>query len=299
MKPKIDILIPTFNRPEALAVTLTSLVGQTYCGFRLVISDQTDGWDIAESGEVKAVLRVLRSHGNPVEVHKHLPRRGMAEQRQFLLDQVEADYALFLDDDLILEPFVVKQMLTAIQEERCGFVGSAVIGLSFIDDVRPHEQRIEFWESPVQPEEIVPGSRSWQRYMLHNAANLYHVQQRLKLTPERTRKYRVAWVGGCVMYDAVKLRQAGGFNFWRDLPMRHSGEDVLAQLGVMRAFGGCGLIPSGVYHQELPTTVPDRQVNAPEVLSIDPSSGRNRRLRYIGGSAAGVNAHRQPGNSGD
>ena len=148
MKPRVDILIPTFNRPGALAVTLTSLVGQTYREFRLVISDQTDGWDIAESGEVKAVLRVLRSHGHPVEVHKHLPRRGMAEQRQFLLDQVKADFALFLDDDLILEPFVVEQMLTAIQEERCGFVGSAVIGLSFIDDVRPQEQRIEFWEWP-------------------------------------------------------------------------------------------------------------------------------------------------------
>ena len=95
MKPRVDILIPTFNRPGALAVTLTSLVGQTYREFRLVISDQTDGWDIAESGEVKAVLRVLRSHGHPVEVHKHLPRRGMAEQRQFLLDQVKADLRFF------------------------------------------------------------------------------------------------------------------------------------------------------------------------------------------------------------
>ena len=82
----------------------------------------------------------------------------------------------------------------------------------------------------------------WQRYKLHNAANLYHVQQRLMLSPERTRKYKVAWVGGCVMYDTVKLRQTGGFNFWQDLPIRHSGEDVLAQLRLMSAFGGCGLI---------------------------------------------------------
>jgi glycosyltransferase involved in cell wall biosynthesis len=299
MKPRVDILIPTFNRPGALAVTLTSLVGQTYRGFRVVISDQTDGWEIAEAGEVKAALRVLQSHGHPIDVHRHLPRRGMAEQRQFLLDQVEASYALFLDDDLILEPFVVEQMLTAIQEERCGFVGSAVIGLSFIDDVRPHEQRIEFWEGRVQPEEILPGSRLWQRYKLHNAANLYHVQQRLKLSPDRTRKYRVAWVGGCVLYNANKLRQVGGFNFWQDLPIRHSGEDVLAQLRVMRTHGGCGLIPSGVYHQELPTTVPDRQVNAPEVLSLHPSSGRMWRIRNIGRPSAAKNTHRQPGNSGD
>jgi hypothetical protein len=36
----------------------------------------------------------------------------------------------------------------------------------------------------------------------------------------------------------------------------------------MKKYGGCGIIPSGVYHQELETTVPDRTVNAPECLEI-------------------------------
>lgn len=70
------------------------------------------------------------------------------------------------------------------------------------------------------------------------------------------------------MYDTEKLRAVGGFSFWKDLPVNHSGEDVLAQLRVMKRYGGCGVIPSGVYHQELETTVPDRRVNAPEYLKI-------------------------------
>jgi hypothetical protein len=70
------------------------------------------------------------------------------------------------------------------------------------------------------------------------------------------------------MYDAAKLRAAGGYSFWRELPVEHSGEDVLAELRVMARDGGCGLIPSGVYHQELPTTVVDRRVDAPKVLSL-------------------------------
>ncbi len=41
---------------------------------------------------------------------------------------------------------------------------------------------------------------------------------------------------------------------------------MLVQIRLMERFGGCGLIPSGVYHQELLTTLPDRSVNAPEVL---------------------------------
>ena len=44
--------------------------------------------------------------------------------------------------DLILEPEVIARMVRAIQEERCGFVGCAPIGLSFVGDVRPHEQAI-------------------------------------------------------------------------------------------------------------------------------------------------------------
>ncbi|GIV97748.1 MAG: hypothetical protein KatS3mg057_2405 [Herpetosiphonaceae bacterium] len=266
MTAALDVLIPTYRRPAALAVTLTSLCAQTFRNFRVVISDQTEDNQVAEAEEVKAAIRVLRVHGHAVEFHKHLPRRGMAEQRQFLLDQVMAPYALFIDDDLILEPYVVGTMFAAIREEGCGFVGCAVIGLSYIDDVRPHEQAIEFWEGPVQPEEVRPGMPQWERYRLHNAANLYHVQQRLRLTPDRPRKYRVAWVGACVLYDVAKLHSIGGYNFWHELPPEHSGEDVLVQIRLMARYGGCGLIPSGVYHQELPTTIADRRVDAPKVL---------------------------------
>ena len=124
-------------------------------------------------------------------------------------------------------------------------------------------------------------SPAWRRYALHNAANLYHVQEQRGLSawrggPRRRETYRVAWVGGCVMYDAQKLRDVGGFSFWEELPADHCGEDVLAQLRVMARYGGCGLMPSGVYHQELSTTLEDRRTNAPRVLSPQPRPPRRR-----------------------
>lgn len=266
----VDVLIPTFNRPAALAVTLTSLIAQTYKNFNIIISDQTEDYDAIDTGEVQAVIRVLRSHGHAVSTHKHFPRRGMAEHRQFLLDQVTAPYALFIDDDLILESYVLEQLITTIEQEHCGFVGSGLIGLSFIDDIRPHQQTIEFWEDGVEPETLHPGMPEWERWKLHNAANLYHLQQSFNLTPDQTRKYRVAWVGGCVLYNTEKLRSVGGFSFWQDLPENHCGEDVLVQQRVMAKYGGCGVLPSGAYHQELPTTLVDRTINAPVVLPIHP-----------------------------
>lgn len=192
----------------------------------------------------------------------------MAEQRQFLLDQATAPYILFIDDDLILEPFVIQQFVEMIEQENCGFVGSGLIGLSFAQDIRPHEQNIEFWDVPVQPEKLEPGMPEWERWKLHNAANLYHIQRSHNITQEQPRKYKVAWIGGCVMYNTEKLRDIGGFNFWKDLPENHCGEDVFVQQRVMAKYGGCGVLPSGAYHQELPTTVVDRTFNAPVVLAI-------------------------------
>lgn len=266
----VDVLIPTYQRVAGLAVTLSTLAFQRQRDFRVVVSDQSDSQDAIRSPEVRAVARLLELRGHEVVILSHLPRLGLAEQRQFLLEQSRAPYVLFLDDDVLLEEDVIERMERAIREERCGFVGCAVIGLSYLSDVRPSEQAIEFWSGPVVPELVEPGSPAWERYRLHNAANLYHVTELLRLAPGKQRKYRVAWVGGCVMYDAEALRRVGGFGFWRDLPAEHAGEDVLAQLRVMARFGGCGLIPSGVYHQELPTTVENRRVDAPRVLPVDP-----------------------------
>ncbi len=264
----IDILIPTYNRPAALAVALTSLCAQTFQDFRVVISDQTEDSNPLATGEVQAAIRILQAHGQQVETYKHLPRRGIAEQRQFLLDQATAPYVLYMDDDLILEPWLIDCLMRVMHQEGCGFVGSAVIGLSFLEDVRPHQQRVEFWDGPVKPERVRSQTPEWERYQLHNAANLYHVQQQLQITPENPRTYRVAWVGGCVLYDREKLLSVGGFNFWQDLPPNHCGEDVLTQLRVMATYGGCGMMPSGAYHQELPTTIHDRSMDAPQLLPL-------------------------------
>ncbi len=210
----------------------------------------------------------METKGHTVSILKNLPVRGMAQQRQFLLDQSTSKYSLFLDNDLILDSFVVRNMKRTLEKQSIGFVGCAVIGLSYKNDVRPHQQKIEFWEGQVQPETIVPNSSEWERYKVHNAANIYHIEQKFNATPDNPLPYKIAWVGGCVMYDTEKLREVGGFEFWKDLPDKHSGEDVLAQLRVMKKYGGCAIIPSGAYHQELETTVPDRKVNAPEYLEI-------------------------------
>lgn len=77
---EVDVLVPTFERPCALAVTLASLAGQTARPGRVVISDQS-GRPAYERPEPAAVCRVLEELDVRVERHHHVPRRGIAEQR--------------------------------------------------------------------------------------------------------------------------------------------------------------------------------------------------------------------------
>jgi GT2 family glycosyltransferase len=246
-------------------VTLAGLSAQTLPSFRVVVSDQSPHRESTSAPEVQTCVRLLRARGRQVELLQH-PRRGMAEQREFLLRQATAPYALFLDDDVLCEPNVLARLLRVMQQQRCGFVGAPLIGLSHLEDVRPHEQQVELWRGPVVPEPFGPDDERWQRHRLHNAANAWHVERRLQATDEVPVVYKVAWVGGCVLYDVAKLRDVGGFGFWRDLPRDHCGEDFLAQLRLRERYGGCGVLPSGAYHQQLETTVHDRRVDAPYVL---------------------------------
>lgn len=248
----VDILLPTCNRPAALAMTLCGIAAQTLEDFRLVVADQGDAC-AADASAIGTLRRLLELRGHPVEWHYRTERRGIAEQRAYLLERASAECVLYLDDDVFMEPWVLARLVDVLQGERCGFVGAFPAGLSFLQDVRPRQQRIEYWDGPVRPETVAPGSEQWERWHLHRAANLFHVSQ--GLAPGVVRRYKVAWIASCVLYDRDKLLRVGGFSFWPRLPRYHSGEEVLVQNLLLRRFGGCGIVPSGTYHAEAPSTV--------------------------------------------
>lgn len=248
----VDVLLPTCDREASLVMTLAGLAAQDERDFHLVISDQ-GRTPVREQPVVRSLLRVIEARGGTIEWHGR-ERRGIAEQRDFLLGRASAPFVLFLDDDVFMDRWVLGELLHTINEERCGFVGAFPSGLSFRDDVRPEQQRIEYWDGPVAPEVVEPDAPAWERWHLHRAANLWHIAQQLPPSGP-PRRYKVAWIACCILYDRQKLLEVGGFSFWERLPRFHSGEEVLVQNLLMRRWGGCGIVPSGTYHSELPSTV--------------------------------------------
>lgn len=272
---RLDVLIPTFRRPLGLAVTLAGLLGQTYRDFDITIADQTPEPEAyIDTPELRTVIDALRWHGHRVTLLTNRPARGMAHQRQFLLDHAGAPYVQYLDDDLLLEPQVIARMMSVIEAERCGFVGAPAAGLAWMGDERPHQQNLEPWDGRVRPEPITPETIPWDRHLVNNAANPLHLEARHLGAPAAREpgpgavvRYRVAWVGGNLLYDREKLLDVGGFSFWDRLPPNHAGEEVLVQFMLVRYHGGCGVLPSGTYHLGLETTVPDRRHNAASLFA--------------------------------
>jgi glycosyltransferase involved in cell wall biosynthesis len=262
----VEVLIPTFNREYALLMCLTSLYYQNYSNYRIIVADQNESIDVDENKAVVAVRRLLAHREVGTKVLKNLPRLGMSQQRQFLLEKSRSKYILFLDDDVWLEPFAIRNLVMGMLKMKCGYIGMGLIGLSYIDDIRPKELKIEFWKNKVKPEKILPKSRKWERHILHNAANVFHVAKKYNISILNPEFYKVAWVGGCVLYDREKLIHAGGFEFDSKIPIDHVGEDVMAQLRIMERDGGCGILPSGAYHMELPTTINNRDFDLPKKL---------------------------------
>lgn len=274
MAPVI-VLIPTADRRPSVAVVLVNLLEQAFTDFDVIVSDQSEDRSVSlDSIEIQTVVRALLYRGHRLALHYHPPRLGMTEQRQFLLDQSRPPFVHCLDDDVALDPFVVGNMARVPREEWRDFVGAAAVEMDFLEDVRPHQRRIELWAEPFAPETI-----SWDRHPVNDAASALHLQQRLVRDGVVLRS-KVAWVGGAsVLYERKKLLTVGGFSLWDRLPPEHAGKEVVVQFPLIRRFGGCGVLPGDTYHLGPSANVPVRTRNATEQFGelIDEGKGRAGR----------------------
>ena len=158
--PRVDVLIPTCGRKTGLAVVLACLLNQEYSDFDVIISGQSESQEAyLESREIRTLVSALRWRGHRVKLHRHLPRRGMAEHRNFLLEESSAPYVHFVDDDVVLESDVINRMYQVITSQNCGFVGCPATGLEYLGDYRPQQQGIELWQGDVHPEDFMRETR--------------------------------------------------------------------------------------------------------------------------------------------
>ncbi|MGH9729967.1 MAG: glycosyltransferase family 2 protein [Candidatus Acidiferrales bacterium] len=107
----VSVIIPTKNRPVDLARTIETLVVQTVAPLELIIVDQS-----AEKSFNQPVPFPLRWIHEPA-------LSGLSEARNAAFKQASGDIWLFLDDDVLLEPDFMEEILKPYDSNVTGVSG--------------------------------------------------------------------------------------------------------------------------------------------------------------------------------
>lgn len=108
----ISAIVPTIGRAASLRALLESLAAQTTRVDEVVIADASN------DSETAAVISDPKWQAAGLDL-KHVPvfPANAVRQRMAAIDTARGEYLLMLDDDVVLEPDCVEQMLALLQED--------------------------------------------------------------------------------------------------------------------------------------------------------------------------------------
>jgi glycosyltransferase involved in cell wall biosynthesis len=115
--PPSSVIIATANRADVLREAVTSLASQTVPPLEVILVDGSDG---------EATRQLAEELGPTVPFplrHLRATRRGAAVQRNQGAELARGDVLFFLDDDVVLEPPFVEEVLRVFAEDQSGRVG--------------------------------------------------------------------------------------------------------------------------------------------------------------------------------
>lgn len=109
--PLVSIIVPTFRRPRVLKETLIALLGLDYPRdrYEIIVIDDGSG---DETPEVVAELRRER----PRFAYHVQENRGVATARNQGAKMATGEVLIFIDDDIIVPPDLIKQHLVTLAE---------------------------------------------------------------------------------------------------------------------------------------------------------------------------------------
>lgn len=197
----ISVVIATFNRAEQLRPCLDALARQTAGpeSFEVVVVD--DG----STDETAAMLREYRA---PFRLRvERQANRGPGAARNRGIDVAAGTYCLFMDDDILAEPELVSEHLTA-QRAGAGVVGIGMLGLNvraersglaryFAAWWEGHYRRFESGEAEPSFWDCFSGNMSAPRDVLRSIGGF---DESLERTEDVELGYRLAQSGLKIVY---------------------------------------------------------------------------------------------------
>jgi GT2 family glycosyltransferase len=104
---RVSVIIPTKNRASDLALTVHSLRGQTILPAQIVIVDQSSD----DVGFLKVKAELADVPCVQLDYVRDTSIQGAATARNCAMEHATGDTWLFLDDDVVMEPDFIEQLL--------------------------------------------------------------------------------------------------------------------------------------------------------------------------------------------
>lgn len=102
IKPKISILMTTYNRKDFLRFSIESILSQTYTDFELIIVNN------GSTDDTDKVCREYEKKDQRVKLINIKENRGASIGRNKALDEAVGEYITFVDDDDYCEPKMIE-----------------------------------------------------------------------------------------------------------------------------------------------------------------------------------------------
>jgi GT2 family glycosyltransferase len=119
--PTFSIVVPTLNRPEALRSTVSALMGLDYepSAYEIIVVD-----DGSES-DARLALDAASDTRHRLAVYRQ-ERLGVATARNAGARRASGEILLFCDDDIVLDPACLNQLLETRSAHRGALINGAV-----------------------------------------------------------------------------------------------------------------------------------------------------------------------------
>jgi GT2 family glycosyltransferase len=107
-KPRVSIIVPTYNRADMLLRTLSSIIGQTYTDWEALVVDD---------GSTDHTAELLQdSHVDRRIVYIRQPNGGVSAARNTGIRAATGQYIAFLDSDDLWKPWKLELQTAALEE---------------------------------------------------------------------------------------------------------------------------------------------------------------------------------------
>src|SRR6056297_1668487 len=106
MGPTVSVIVPTYNRADALPRTVESVLGQTLDDLELIVVDD------ASTDDTPAVIDDYDD--DRVQFVQHERNQGASAARNTGIDRAEGDYVAFLDSDDVWRPTKLEKQVQTL-----------------------------------------------------------------------------------------------------------------------------------------------------------------------------------------